>query len=118
MILPAQNSAISALQAFSTKLNSNANNIANVNTEGFKRTRVNLESTQAGGVRATVDTIHSPGTTIFQEGPSGSEEVELSNVELSQEIPDMNLNSTLYKANLKTLQVADEMTGSLLNLKA
>jgi len=118
MILPAQSSALSALQAFSTRVNSNANNIANANTDGFKRTRVNLESTEPGGVKAVAEKMDSPGATLFQEGPSGQEEVELSNVELSREIPEMNLNSTLNKANLKTLQVTDEMTGSLLNLKA
>lgn len=118
MITPAHNSALSALNAFSTRVNSNANNIANANSEGFKRTRVNLASTETGGVRPVVEKIDAPGTTILLEGSSGLEEVELSNVELSREIPEMNLNSTLYKANLKTLQVADEMTGSLLNLKA
>ena len=118
MISPAQNSALSALQAFSTRVNSNANNIANANTDGFKRTRVNLESTEPGGVKAVVEKMDTPGATFFQEGSSGQEEVERSNVELSREIPEMKLNSTLYKANLKTLQVADEMTGSLLNLKA
>lgn len=118
MISPAHNSAMTGLQAFSTKVNSNANNIANADTDGFKKTRVTLASTEAGGVSANVEKINTAGTVIYQEGNSGLEVVEMSNVDLAQELPEMNLNSTLYKANLKTLQVADEMTGSLLNLKA
>lgn len=118
MISPAQSSALSGLQAFSTRVNANANNIANANTDGFKRSRVNLESTETGGVKAVVEKMDTPGAVISQEGTSGMEDVELSNVDLGREIPEMNLNSTLYKANLKTLQVADEMTGTLLTLKA
>lgn len=118
MIRQAQNAALSALQSFSTRVNSNANNIANANTDGYRRTRVTLESVNGGGVKPVVEKTETPGTTILRDTPDGQQEVELSNVELSREIPEMNLNSTLYKANLKTLQVTDEMTGSLLKLKA
>jgi len=118
MISPAHSSALSALQAFGTRVNSNANNIANVNTDGFKKTRVSLESTEPAGVKAVVEKMDTPGAVITRDGVSGQEEVELSNVDLAREIPELSVNSTLYTANLKTLQVADEMTGSLLKLKA
>lgn len=118
MIRSATSSALSALQAFSTRVNSNANNIANANTDGFKKTRVTLASAEPTGVTANVERPNTAGAVAYQEGPNGPEEFEMSNVDLGQEIPEMNLNSTLYKANLKTLQVADEMTGSLLKLKA
>ena len=109
---------MAGLSAFSTRINSNANNLAKANTDGFKKTRVTLASTENGGVAAQVEKIQTPGAVVYQEGTAGQEEVELSNVDLGQEIPEMNINSTLYKANLKTLQVADEMTGSILKLKA
>lgn len=118
MIRPAQNAALSALQAFSTRVNSNANNIANANTEGFKKTRVTLETANGSGVKPVVEKVDTPGARIFQNTTEGQQEVELSNVELSQELPEMNINSRLYEANLKTLQVTDEMTGSLLEIKA
>ncbi len=118
MISSIHNSALAGLHATSTKVRSNANNIANANTDGFKKTRVTLASTETGGIAVQVDKVNSAGPVVNQEKSSGLEEVELSNVDLGQEIPDMNLNSTLYKANLKTLQVADEMLGSLLKLKA
>ena len=44
--------------------------------------------------------------------------IEQSNVDLGQELPEMSLNSRFYEANLKTLQTADEMLGSLLKIKA
>ncbi|WP_163340051.1 flagellar basal body rod C-terminal domain-containing protein [Desulfopila sp. IMCC35008] len=117
-MISAQHSALSALQAFSTRVHSNANNIANTNTESFKRTRVTLASTEPQGVKANVEKVNTPGAVVFEEGPEGTEQKELSNVEISTEFPEMNLNSALYKANLKTLQVADDMTGTLLELKA
>lgn len=114
------NSAVSALQTFGTRLNSNSNNIANANTNEFKRTRVLNTSGEepTGGVTAQVQKIETPGAKIYEETENGYEEVELSNVDLATEITDMNLNSNLYKANLKTIETVDEMAGELLNLKA
>lgn len=117
-MIAANSAALSALNAFSTRTQSNANNIANANTNEFKKTRVPLASQDPHGVRTTIQKVETPGAKVFEEGPEGMEEVELSNVELSREIPEMMVNSTMYKANLKTLQVTDEMTGSLLKLKA
>lgn len=115
-MIPAYRSALSALQAFGTKIQSQANNIANANTDGFKKTRVIMSETQPQGVTATVDQVNTPGPTIFQETDAGLDPVELSNVDLGSEIPELNLNSQLYKANLKTLETAEEMTGALLKI--
>jgi flagellar basal-body rod protein FlgC len=115
-MISAYQSALSALQAFGTKMQSHADNIANANTDGFKKTRVTLAEVQPQGVRATVDKVNTPGPIIFQETGAGLDPVELSNVELNSEIPEMNLNSHLYKANLKTIETADEMAGALLKI--
>jgi flagellar hook protein FlgE len=117
-MISAYSSALSALQAFGTKIQSNANNIANVSTDGYKKTRVTMAETLPNGVKAVVDKTDTPGTSIFQETTEGYDLVELSNVELSSEIPDMNLNSRFYQANLKTIETVDEMTGSLLDIKS
>lgn len=110
--------ALSALQAFGTKIQSNANNIANINTDGYKKTRVTLANTPPTGVQAQVEKTTTAGPTVYQEGPDGPETVELSNVDLGSELPEMGLNSIYYTANLKTIQTENEMVGSLLKLKA
>ncbi len=115
-MIPAYQSALSALQAFGTKIQSHANNIANANTDGFKKTRVIMSETQPRGVKATVDQVNTPGPTVFQETATGLDPVEFSNVDLGSEIPELNLNSQLYKANLKTIETAEEMTGALLKI--
>ncbi len=117
-MIQAQNAALSALKAFSTRVQSNGNNIANANTDGFKKTRVTLATAEPEGVKAVVEKVDTPGAEVFRENSDGGDTVELSNVELSQEIPEMITNSSLYTANLKTLQTTDEMMGTLLELKA
>jgi len=117
-MISAYNSALSALQTFGTRVNSNSNNIANANTEGYKRTRVVNETAESVGVRAQVEKVETPGAIVYDETSSGYDQVELSNVDLATEITDMNLNSTMYKANLKTIETVSDMTGELLNLKA
>jgi len=117
-MIPAYQSALTGLQAFSTKLQSNSNNIANTNTTGFKKTMVTNANVARQGVKAQVNKVSTPGTKVFQETDAEVELVELSNVDLGRELVDMNLNSTMYKANLKTIETVNDMTGALLNLKS
>ena len=108
--------ALSGLQVFGTKLQANGNNIANANTDGFKKTRVTNVSVALLGVAAQTDKISIPGTSVLQQSGPEMDLVELSNVDLATEIVDMGLNSNLYEANLKTIETAYEMAGTLLQL--
>ncbi len=117
-MISAYQSALSGLQAFGTRLQSNSNNIANANTNGFKKTVVTNASAAPQGVKAHVNSSSTPGTSVFQETNSGTELVELSNVDLATELVDMNQNSIMYKANLKTIESVNDMTGALLDLKS
>ena len=117
-MISAYQSALTGLQAFGTKLQSNGNNIANANTTGFKKTMVTNASVDPQGVKAEINKVSTPGTSVFQDTGTGMELVELSNVGLGTELVDMNLNSTMYKANLKTIETVNDMTGALLDLKS
>lgn len=117
-MIPAIQSALSGLSAFGTKINVGANNVANANTEGFKKSRVLLASADHQGVVAQPQRVETPGPSVYEATSKGMELIEQSNVDLAQELPEMGLNSRYYQANLKTLQTADEMLGSLLKIKA
>lgn len=117
-MISATQPALAGLQAFTTKLQSNANNIANSDTNGFKKTVITNSSISPQGVKAQVNQLTTPGPIVHQETGTGLEPVELSNVDLAKEIVDMNLNSTMYKANLKTLESVNDMTGMFLKLKS
>lgn len=117
-MIPAMQSALSALQAYGTKIEANANNVANSGTEGYKRTRVTLADTLPQGVKATPEKPDTPGPQVYEQTSRGLELIEQSNVDLGVEFPNMMLNSHYYTANLKTIQAADELLDSVLNLKA
>ena len=110
-------SALSGLQAFATKIGNNAHNIANMNTEKFKKDSVILSSQSPQGVRATVLPAEAPGSVVTELSDQGSEMVEQSNVDLGEELPDLILTAHSYRANLETLQTADQMVQSLLDTK-
>jgi flagellar hook protein FlgE len=109
-------SGISALAAFARKMTVSANNIANVNTDGFKKSRTSLIERQAGGVEATVQTVDTPGypKEIYENGEPIS--VESANVDLAEELTETIPTTVGYKANLKSIQTWDEMLGCLLDI--
>ena len=114
-MIDATSSAVTAMKAFQKKLTVAANNVANVNTDEYKKSRVTLTEGQHGGVAATVGLVDTPG--MFKETVSNGEtiETESSNVDLVEELTEMMIAKTTYKANAKTVQSQNEMLGSLLN---
>jgi flagellar basal-body rod protein FlgC len=114
-MISALNSTVSALKAFATKLGVTADNIANVNTEGFKKNRATLQEGQNGAVRVEISRDNSPGFRYDVVENDEVVEKETSNVDLAEEIPDLMMTKRAYQANIKTLQSQDEMLGSLLD---
>ena len=112
------NPAISSLQAHHRKMNVNANNIANVNTNGFKRDRAILEEGQKGEVRVHLSKDRSPAPQDPLAPDAPGVEKELSNVDLADELTGMIPTEIGYKANLKTIRAQDEMIGTLLDTLA
>jgi flagellar basal-body rod protein FlgC len=114
MISPV-NSSISALQAFRTKLGVTANNVANVNTEEFKKSRATFKEGVNGDVQVEIDRIDTPGHRYQELQGDQMVEVESSNVNLEEELPNLMVTQHAYKANLKVLQTYDQLLGSLLD---
>jgi flagellar basal-body rod protein FlgC len=113
----ALNAALSALRAHEKKLDVAANNIANVNTDGFKKSRAVLQEADPSGVVVTISRVNTPGSPI--PSMEGSGEIrESSNVDLAEEIVDLHTAKYGFQANLKTLKTEDEMLGSLFDILA
>jgi len=112
------NAALSGLTALQKKLEANANNVANLNTDGYKKTRVTLQAQEPQGIEAIAQQIQIPGPMVYEQTSAGETLVEKSNVELSEELPSMMLSRRFFQANLKTVQIQDEMLGSLLDIKS
>ncbi len=91
--------AATALNAFSVRQSVTADNIANVNTPDFKASTSRSEEIKGGGVTASAVKGSDP-------------------VDISKEAADLLVNSNLFKANVSTIKTADEMTRTLLDIKA
>ena len=115
-MIPAIHTSISGLNAFQKQLNVAANNLANVNTDGFKKSRAVLESAQPQGVVAKSQKLELPGPLALEQTPNGEQLVEKSNVDVSEEMPTVLAGQRAYEANLKMLKIANEMVGSLLDI--
>jgi len=119
MVISGINPALAGLGAIQKKIEANANNVANLNTDGFKKDRVTLSEQATGmGPVARTEKVETPGPMVYEQTPAGEELVEKSNVDLAEELPSLALNRRFFEANLKTIQVADEMLGSLLDIKS
>ena len=110
-------SGLSALQAIQKKVDSIADNTANLNTDGFKKTKVTLaEGVQ--GVVAHVQRVENQGALAYEQTGDGQTLVEKSNVDPGEELPDLMMSRRALQANIKTIQAQDEMTGHLLDIKS
>lgn len=107
------NTNISALNALGKKQATSANNIANSESNGFKKSRVVLEEGEKGTVTAKSQMVNTPGTMLNQ--PDGSLK-EASNVDLATEVTAMIPTKHAYQANLKALQTTAEMEKTTLDL--
>lgn len=117
-MLTGLSSTVSSLQAHDRKMAVHANNVANVNTNGFKRDQAVLEEGVAGEVRVNLrkDRSPAPEDPLAPDAPDMTK--ELSNVDLVDEMTGMIPTEIGYKANLKTIQTRDEMIGTLLDTLA
>ena len=108
--------AFSGLSAFQKKMDVTANNVANVDTDGFKKSRTIFQEGSNSGVTVSIQQVDTPGgfREVIRNG--GIEEVESSNVDLAEELTDTISTTVAYSANTKTIKVQDEMLGSVLDI--
>ncbi len=109
-------SAVSAINAFEKKMGVTSNNVANSQTDGFKKSRADLVEGETGGVEVEITQVNDPGPIVTVEENGAAVEKEMSNVDLAEEIPQTIISETGYDANLKTLKTQDEMLGTLLDI--
>jgi flagellar basal body rod protein FlgG len=115
-MLSSLNTSLSGLNAFQQQLDVAVNNLANVNTDGFKRSQAVLESADPQGVVAKSQKLELPGPLAMEQTANGESLVEKSNVDVSQEMVGMLTAKRAYQVNLKALKAADETVGSLLDV--
>jgi flagellar basal-body rod protein FlgC len=115
-MISALSSAVSAISALDKKMAVVSNNIANSQTDGFKKSRADLKEGGAGAVEVDIRVVDTPGPIVSVEENGGIVEKEMSNVDLAEELPQTILAQTGFEANLKMLKTEDEMMGTLLDI--
>ena len=115
-MISAVNSAISALQVNKTRLGVTADNIANVNTDEFKKSRAIQKEGSNGDVQVNIERVNTPGHRYQELEGNQLIEKEGSNVSLEEEVPELMVTQRTYEANLKVLQTHDKMLGTLLDI--
>ncbi len=108
-------STLTAIKAFSEKMGVIANNIANVETEGFKKSRAILTEGPRSDVSVEISQVDTPGPTVVEVNEGQATNKELSNVDLAEEIPQSIIAQRGYEANLTVIKTQDEMLGSVLD---
>ena len=125
------NIAVSGLRAQSRRLAVSADNVANVSSlgvhpdpqlakpEGFAPQHAILSSQALGGVAASTAPITPASFLSYQpDHPDADPDglVPLPNVSLEQELVEQIQALRLFQANVKTIQVQDQMLGALLDI--
>ncbi len=108
------NSSLAALFTFGKKLSNTAGNIANVNTDGYKKRVATIKGNSAEQPELDLRISDEPGALIQEEGVMR----ETSNVDLAEEIPQMILTQRNYEANIKALETQAEVLKSTIDILA
>ena len=116
-MISAIHTALSGLTAFSKQIEVVAHNVANVNTDGFKKSRTEFVEIPIGGVLPVVEKDDSSGPTVLRDTGGNQTMVELSNVDLGEEVVQQIVAQRSFEANLQTLRTGDALLGSILDIK-
>ncbi len=92
--------ALSGLQTAQMRLNAAANNIANAQTEGFRRDVVRAQPQAQGGVQGRIEKMPESGS------------------DLAADMVAQKSATYAFKANVQMLKTADETLGRLLDTRA
>ena len=115
MISSIQNT-LSAIKSFGKKMGVIANNVANVTTEEFKKSRAIFVEGSESIVKVEITQSKDPGFTVVDIKDGRFTKKEMSNVDLAEEIPQTIIVQRGYEANLVTLRTQDEMLESIIDI--
>ena len=116
-MISAIHTALSGLTAIGKQIEVIANNIANVNTDGFKKSKTEFVEIPTGGVLPVVEKDDASGLTVLRDTGGNQTMVELSNVDLGEEAAQQIAAQHSFEANLQTLRTGDALLGSILDIK-
>jgi len=109
-------STLSALSAFGKKAGVTADNVANWQSEEFKKSQAVFTEGENKTVDVEIRRIDTPGTLVDEVKNGEIVQKELANVDLVEEIPQIVVTQRGYEANLKTITAQDEVLRNLIDI--
>ncbi|MBN2482737.1 MAG: hypothetical protein JXD21_00885 [Candidatus Omnitrophica bacterium] len=113
-MIQAMRIAIHGLADAKLRLDVAANNLANVNTDGFKASRVTSGESSPYGVTQHISQIDTPA---FQYTDEEGNLIESSNTDMVQEVVNMLIAEHSFKFNTAAVKTSDILLGTLLDIK-
>ena len=104
--------SIAGLLAFGKKLSNTAHNVANSNTNGYKKTISTITEDSQNLPKVNLMKSNAPGAIIQNEGLLA----ETSNVDLAEEFPQMMIAQRGYEANITALKAQSDVLKSILDI--
>jgi len=105
--------SLAGLGVFEKKVSVAANNIANSNTSGYKKTEAVITDDGSGLPELSLQRVDTPGPLVQEADGTLSEQ---SNVDLAQELTQSMIAQRGYEANIQALNAQNAMLGSALDI--
>ncbi|MBI9088468.1 MAG: hypothetical protein JEZ12_04580 [Desulfobacterium sp.] len=112
------NSSASALQAFGTKVAVSANNVANVYSEDFNKSRALITEGENDSVKVDISKVNTEGPIVTETFNNETVTRELSNTDIAEEFTQQIITQYGFEANTKTIGTQDDMLGTIIDLVA
>lgn len=105
------------MQAATVQHDTSAQNIANVNTDGFKKLEARLNEGKDGGVVVSIGQSKEEASTPDYQ-VLGNKAAGRSNVDLATETLNSKSAKNMLEVNIKAAQTTDEMAQRVIDIKA
>ena len=107
--------SMSAARISGLKLQASANNLANVNTEGYQGQQVTQSTGPGGeGLKAHVSPTQAPAPVILRDGQLRAQ----SNTEVTRETINQVEAAAAFRSNMGVMHVQDRLTEAVLDIVA
>lgn len=112
----ALNTALAAVKAFQIKLDVHAHNVANGETNNFKKNRAEMIEPDRVGVQVKISQVDSPGMDLDCDYRTGMPQ-QSSNVLPEEEIAGQIVTRYCFSANILTIKTASAFQEEIFNIK-
>lgn len=110
-------SSIAGINAFLRKLDATSNNVANINTDNYKRRVAHISQDKNGLPETKITIDKTPGVeNPIKPGEPDGPPKEMSNVNYADEVINMIEAKNGVKANVRALQCTSDTFDSLLDI--